>query len=106
MQICASVPLTSPSVLMTQDLVDDDRAETVWGKYSRLLYPRGAAAVLDGEELYVGKNIVRLGGKRYFLQVSMHFYVWLGGVDSPVDVRFGGGVDGNSSEVVCFYFGQ
>ena len=90
MQICANVPLTSPSDLMAQDLVDDDRAETVWGKYSRLLYPRGATAVLDGEELYVGKNIVRLGGKRYFLQVSMHFYVllvWLVVLTVPLTSR-------------------
>lgn len=52
-----------------QDLVDDDRADTVWGRYSKLLYPKGQASVLDGQELFVGKNIVRLGGKRYFLQV-------------------------------------
>ena len=55
-----------------QELVDDDRADHVWARYSKLLYPRGQKAVLDGEDLDVGGNIVRLGGKRYFLQVLLH----------------------------------
>ena len=56
--------------------MDDDRARSVWRKYSKLLYPRGQAAVRDGEKLEVGANIVRLGGKRYFLQVRqvLHFF--------------------------------
>ncbi|CAN0100738.1 unnamed protein product, partial [Ectocarpus sp. 4 AP-2014] len=52
------------------EIVDDDRAETIWARYAKLLYPRGQSAVLDGEELNVGRNIVRLGGKRYFLQAT------------------------------------
>ncbi|CBJ26643.1 conserved unknown protein [Ectocarpus siliculosus] len=52
------------------EIVDDDRAETIWARYAKLLYPRGQSAVLDGEELDVGRNIVRLGGKRYFLQAA------------------------------------
>lgn len=58
-----------------QELVDTDRAASVWGRYSKLLYPRGQSAVLDGEGLSVGRNIVRLGGKRYFLQVCIYVYV-------------------------------
>eukprot|EP00903_Cladosiphon_okamuranus_P011464 g10798.t1 len=66
------------------DLVDDDRAEAVWEKYAKLLYPRGAGAVLDGEDLYVGKNIVRLGGKRYFLQAVVALTGALSQLVSPL----------------------
>lgn len=53
-----------------QELVDDDRARNIWLRYSKLIYPRGQEAVKDGERLNVGGNIVRLCGKRYFLQVG------------------------------------
>ncbi|CAN0354496.1 unnamed protein product [Pylaiella littoralis] len=66
------------------DLVDDDRAESVWQRYSRLLYPRGATAVLNGEELFVGKNIVRLGGKRYFLQATVALFGAVSQLVSPL----------------------
>lgn len=71
-RLCVRVHLRSLAN-NNQNLVDDDRAETVWGRYTKLLYPRGQTAVLEGEELHVGRNVIRLGGKRYFLQVCVCF---------------------------------